>query len=434
MKNLVFYLLILSSFQSLAQGRTNITVGEQIDGLIIENVQHFKKNQITTNDLLGKWTILDFWTTGCTACVKSFPKINDLQKKFSQIQFILITNDGKRYPGVRKIYDKFRKNMGLELASAFDSVLFKKFNIQSVPFIIVLDPHGKVHSTPVSTDITEENLMKLINNPTYAFTTMRNEEKKMWKHWINPNELDSGHTALQSILVRNDNEWSSGNVQLDSDTLMGVYQVTNVLAKKLYMIATNWYKFASPFKNQYWPSPVLETRNLNDPVKEKLGDDVSYNYSLTMPKDLSSGNSIRKRLAVDLDSYFGTYVVIEDREMPYWALTALPGAKMRLSNEENKFDWKAGPTGLNAKGDMGFITSFLYQYVGKDLPIVDETNIKDQIHFKFEAVMTDIGDVQKALKKEGLLLQQKTKLMKVLVIKSTSGPEILTSKSSSNGK
>ena len=57
-------------------------VGRPIPKFTLSDIQYYEKKNVSQADFIGKWLILDFFSESCSACFKSFPKINELQKEF----------------------------------------------------------------------------------------------------------------------------------------------------------------------------------------------------------------------------------------------------------------------------------------------------------------------------------------------------------------
>ncbi len=102
LSTLCFYMFILSAQSprkdSGAGGLDQIKplkIGDTIPELLwntpLKVVNHpSAREQITLNDYRDKkLIILDFWATWCGSCIKSFPKIAQLQTNFSEVQYLL---------------------------------------------------------------------------------------------------------------------------------------------------------------------------------------------------------------------------------------------------------------------------------------------------------------------------------------------------------
>ena len=55
-----------------------------------ETGEWLNSKPLTIDDLKGKVVLLDFWTFDCWNCYRSFPWLNDLEKRFQSKDFIII--------------------------------------------------------------------------------------------------------------------------------------------------------------------------------------------------------------------------------------------------------------------------------------------------------------------------------------------------------
>src|SRR5215510_11038341 len=69
-----------------------IKIGEHIPDIELRKLINYKSDKAKLSDFKGKSIILDFWTTYCSNCIFSFPKMDSLQNRFkNDLQIILIT-------------------------------------------------------------------------------------------------------------------------------------------------------------------------------------------------------------------------------------------------------------------------------------------------------------------------------------------------------
>ena len=47
-------------------------------------------NTITNQDFIGRYTIFDFWNTGCGVCFQKFPKLEELYRKYGSNKNVFI--------------------------------------------------------------------------------------------------------------------------------------------------------------------------------------------------------------------------------------------------------------------------------------------------------------------------------------------------------
>jgi thiol-disulfide isomerase/thioredoxin len=53
---------------------------------------------LNTQQLMGKWTILNWWSTRCAPCISEMPGLNQLVNKYradDRVQFVAIAEDSK---------------------------------------------------------------------------------------------------------------------------------------------------------------------------------------------------------------------------------------------------------------------------------------------------------------------------------------------------
>jgi thiol-disulfide isomerase/thioredoxin len=101
----------------------------------------------------GKIVVLDAWSTSCPPCVKEFPKLVALQRKYGP-QRMACVSVSFDYEGVGKPEDASDKVLKFLTAhqATFDNVLstlesdelLKKFGIYSLPAVFIYDRQGKL--------------------------------------------------------------------------------------------------------------------------------------------------------------------------------------------------------------------------------------------------------------------------------------------------
>jgi thiol-disulfide isomerase/thioredoxin len=106
-----------------------------------------KRSKKTLADFKGKIVYLDLWATWCGPCLAKFPHQEQLLKRLkvleldTAIQFININIDDKKSTW-KKSMRKY-KPVGINLYTS-DAAILNKWNIESLPAYILLDPSGRV--------------------------------------------------------------------------------------------------------------------------------------------------------------------------------------------------------------------------------------------------------------------------------------------------
>lgn len=410
-------------------------MGKACPDFTFSQVDHYKSKQIHATALKGKWFVLDFWGKGCTSCVASFPKVNQLQKDFKDdVQFILVA-DNRHFNGdIRGMYEKFRNKQQLDLAIAYDSTLFEQFGIQTVPYIVIVDPQGTVRA--ITYALAKDKLQSLMegNPSTFAPTSGKFDEEKPGGHFngakpmlVNGNGGADTAFLFRSMLVK----WNKGDDQavygpIDQLVQYGCFQVAGVDLNSLYKYAycgnydwSNYYDTAFRDFNRF---PILEVKDPGAFEPDFTNGKGVYSYSLYMPKDRLDRKSLQEAMQRDLKNYFGYDVSIETRSMPYWRLVATDAARKQLPAK--------GKPGKVSGGDhagyalynipVANIISIIGGYHQREPLIMDETGIGGNIDIRLDALMTDLEDIKKALRKNGLDMVKGERMMKTLVIRDPS--------------
>ena len=128
-----------------------------------------KKINVADLGKTGKITVFSFWATWCIPCKKELTNIADLyeewQKKYN-VQIVAVSIDDSRSAGKVKPYIESQK-WTYQVLLDVNQDLKRAFDIQSVPFTVIVDSTGKVvanHSGYIEGDefVVEEELQKLV--------------------------------------------------------------------------------------------------------------------------------------------------------------------------------------------------------------------------------------------------------------------------------
>ena len=160
-------------------------------------VQNYSKKNVSLSDFKGQWLILDFWNRYCGVCIKSFPKMDSLQRTFDgRLKIILsgytgskMSRQGSDDKMIREIYERNRLSNHLDLTVAFDSVLFDRYDIYATPYLIVVDPKGNVRA--ITTKVYKKDIEDMMAGrpvqlkPAYTFEENKVRVNKKYKKQTN---------------------------------------------------------------------------------------------------------------------------------------------------------------------------------------------------------------------------------------------------------
>jgi thiol-disulfide isomerase/thioredoxin len=150
---LLFSLILLPSWlDSMMWEKTNYKAPEF-------TLLTFDGDTIKSSDFNNKVIVIDFWATWCKPCIKQFPVIEKLYKENKDVAFFLIHTQkgGDTFEKALKFIKQ--SNYDLPFVSDVENMTYEKFNITSIPRLIIIDKKGVVKFTHTGY-IESENLYK----------------------------------------------------------------------------------------------------------------------------------------------------------------------------------------------------------------------------------------------------------------------------------
>jgi cytochrome c biogenesis protein CcmG, thiol:disulfide interchange protein DsbE len=103
-----------------------------------------KQTSVKLSNYKGKIVYLDFWASWCVPCKKTFPWMNEMQKKYGKdgFEIVAINLDKKRDDA-----DKFLAAAPAEFTVLLDpqGATAKTFELQGMPSSFIIDRTGSVH-------------------------------------------------------------------------------------------------------------------------------------------------------------------------------------------------------------------------------------------------------------------------------------------------
>lgn len=414
-------LIILCMDVNGQQFRKSLIIGDKVDDLPLPNVEYASFKNAKISDFLGKWLILDFWSTGCVSCINSFPKINRIKNSVhGKYQILLV---GKEHHSIRTTYEKYREKYGLELSVMYDTLLFKYFEVRAVPRMVIIDTAGKLYAIGSTLDLTEEKLQQLITSQKPSFNELL-EQKPLPQKTI----LNEGVVRLSSLEKYTRKQipyvpyffqpyiWSNFNkngIEFYGATLLSLYQIA-------YFGKEPSDPFDSLRYGRIWPGVVLKNIDKSEVEYDGKSDKILFNYKLLVGDTNISSETLQLMMQRDLKNVFPYNPTVQYRKMPCYY--------MKISKKMAKqFKTKGGPE-LNMNMEESSIGIYLQNCTIRDLlewiyiyhplspPIIDVTNIQFPIDIKIDAIMSDFNDIKKALSSQGIKLVKGQKKMHTLVL------------------
>ena len=134
-----------ASFGLMAAIATTATAGLKVGG-DFPNLASFQFEGKLPSNLAGKIVMVDFWASWCAPCKKSFPVLDELQKKFEgQGLIIIAVNEDQK----KSEMDHFLQENKISFAVVRDAApdgkkLVEKVDVSTMPSTFIIDGAGKV--------------------------------------------------------------------------------------------------------------------------------------------------------------------------------------------------------------------------------------------------------------------------------------------------
>lgn len=391
----IFFLLF--SMPVVAQQASNL--GKASPALSFDLILNFDRSQATLDDFKDKVVILDFWSTSCAPCIRSFPHLEELQSKFKQdIQIITISSDSE--DRIKRFLE--RRAMSLPIVIDERDTLAALFPHRTIPHTIVLDKAHTIKAITTSSEITESLI-----NEVLASREIRLEEKKevltfdpsvplsgdgLFSYQITITPFKEGYPGFANP--------SGGDAEYKGRRILA----TNLSAGPLYEIA---YQFSSGTRT------VLEVADL---TKFEWSKQSAICFDLIVPEALGEDRfNIMKQ---QLDTYFGYQSGIEEKVRPVLVLQKIKGIDVKLAESEHgeaSYSTYSG-NGLSMKGEsINALSEFLESRL--NIPVINETNLNGWYDLEVPWYNESPAQIHDTLKKIGLELKEAERKITVLVIK-----------------
>ncbi len=154
MKLFIFTLAMLLFFSSSAQ--QPYVQGNVVADFDAPKILNSTQKAGSFASLKSRVTIIDFFGTWCTPCVKALPRLDSIQKKFNgQISIILVSVEKEQQ------LNKFisgRKNFNFPVLVDEESRITSLFEPPAYPYTVVINGSGKIVAITEAAAITDEKL------------------------------------------------------------------------------------------------------------------------------------------------------------------------------------------------------------------------------------------------------------------------------------
>lgn len=425
-------LLTLGTISSSAQQHAYPEIGKLCPPFNFAGKSNVEGASVSLTSVKGRYTILDFWSKTCMACMSSMPKLNNMQKKHKDKLDIVLVGYQDPEGEIEPLYNRLQDRNKLELIAVFDSATFRRFVPESVPHLVWINNKGIVMAITETADLTEANIMDFVRDIPFEFHNVSYKslsaarETKLYDRkrpfLINGNGGNDTAFVFRSVLAK----WKEGmavspNGRIDA-SIRGdrpKFETLKTPLLSLYKIA--YFGSTAPEEEGLSGVPILEMKNTSLFEYEKGGSARGlYCYSLIVPPGNAGKMNLMRMMQNDLNSYFGYYARVEVRNLQCYALVVINTQDLLKAKKHPKYTkstWQHNQGGILYDMPVKKIVKIL-TYDLPDGPLVfDETALKENLTLDLSGVLTsDLKDLRRGLQVYGLDLIPSVKPLKVLVI------------------
>jgi thiol-disulfide isomerase/thioredoxin len=379
--------LIAASFSLHAQSSEvrELKVGDTFPDHSFTSLLNYSKTSLRLSDFRGKLVLFDLWSTGCPACINSWPKLLALQKQFSNDIQIVLVNPWENKKTITDIYARRKRVGGVDvtLPTVYnDSLILRLIPAVTVPHIVWIDKQGIIRSVTQGNILNERNLTAALkdnqfNLPQKDFGLGKPIDPTQ-PLYVNGNPGAAPKTMWQSILTIGDPsiERAQGIGCMKNNCYA---QGTNSSITELYQIAYGTRHWYPEDRLMYVPynRVILEAKDPSRYTYYINGDEINYsnfvNYSLTAP--VMDRSQVQKLMQRDLDRYFGLGVRWEKRKVPSYVLKCSDTTAITYRSGPKQLAMTSSEFKVNKMPMIELVNWLEYgtEYVDMPYPILDET-------------------------------------------------------------
>lgn len=159
---------------------SQIEIGEDASGIVFPDVLRYPRSQISIGELKGKVVVLDFWSTWCAPCFRSFKKTILLQEKYSKDIAVIAVNPAQRdnRSVVQTALAKWEKGQNISFSlpvALYDSAAIGRLMPNGLPHFMWIDRNG-IFRGSTRDSITEIAIEAAINGDFSTFSKSRREK------------------------------------------------------------------------------------------------------------------------------------------------------------------------------------------------------------------------------------------------------------------
>lgn len=422
MRLVALFLIPLGGYSQLHK---TFNIGDSMPSITFNNIFNKPGVSISLNDYKGKLIIIDFWNRWCGTCIEAFPKMEKLQNEFGdKIKILLVTNDKDKE--LVKLFKKVKLPALTIIPN--DSALNGMFPHVAVPHHVWINPDGRIQFITDGYNATAQNVSKVLEGKDVNLhvkweATDFDEDADLWKEGKGRlqkyiNNYSFGMTSLNEFInstyfgFRKDTINNTCGFKFVNTALIDFYKIAfggsiNYQNKDFYR--NNRVQFSDSSGNKFFDYPI-DTDSILGWQKRNL---ISYESKWNLNNDSLAYQYLRE----DANRFFPFSVKVENKEVSCYILKRAGNFNSIKSMSKEKLYEYTDTSFILKKMPVSIIIESLNGLeLFKYSPVIDETNCSSNIDINLVRAFADMATLKKQLLRNGLLLEQGKRKMRMLVI------------------
>lgn len=417
----------------LSSNAQELKIGNICPDIPLKNIINYSVTETRLYDFKGKFLILDFWGTGCAACIRAFPKLDSLQKRFRNKLQIIAINKESQDSTVR-----FFKRMKHIKAPAIpfvtgDTLLSELFPHIYVPHHVWIDSLGVVRYITDGHNATVEHIEQFIKGGDLYLA-----EKKYGVNYFYDtplmaltNKVGIDNLESYSLLMHCLSGVTFSNSTISTNSTESPNRLSRNCAsiEQLYITA---YSEGGKYDFDASNTVILNVKDKAKYIYPKGNNEIddwleknSFNYELKVPNDQSG--QLYKIMQMDLYRYFKLKGFVEKRMIKCLSLVKTQHfgrIKSKGGNPVSNF-WIITADSVLFMKNQPFerlVTTLMStaKTHGLAFPLINETNFNGNIDISIKKGIFetfDISQLRSEFRKYGVDLIETVRPVNVLVLK-----------------